>query len=207
MPNKYYSINDLKAIAGATTPAQDVYLQQALDWAEGEFEGMAGKQFDSQAVTNETPLRASVDRFGWLTLVAAQRGPVQSVQAISIRYAADNVWTALSWNATDNLILPPADTSGPPRAGGFTVRVKPDSGIRYFPDSDFMVRWSYTGGYATTPERLKAVIGRLALWKYKLREAPLGRVSVPAMGITEMIPAVPDDIRADIRVWTPQDGF
>lgn len=202
MPNKYVTLADLKGIVDAKTSADDLFLQDALDWAEGEFEKLAGTQFNQSAEVNATPRRAFVDRYGWLTLVANERAPLTAVTAVSVRFPWASTWQTLAWDATNGIIMPPADTAGPPSARAWKVMLLPTAPrLSMMAEGDLLVRWSYTGGYAQAPARLRMIIERMAQWKYKLREAPLGRVSMPAMGVTEVIPGLPDDLKADIRLW------
>lgn len=201
MPNKYVVLNDIRSIAGATSPADDTFLQDAIDWAESTFEGLTGSQFNQQTFTLVQPKRVYGDRFGWLYLFAAEAGPVTSVSAIQLRSAWANTWQQITWTA-DNILLPTPDSVGPPKANAWRVQVRPSTlNVASLDDNELLARWTYQGGYASAPPRLRMTIERMALWKYKLREAPLGRVSMPALGVTEVIPALPDDLLADIYRW------
>lgn len=203
MANKYAQLQDLidyGQIKAAAAAAETNQIQLALDWAEGEFEALAGSEFNTQTVTLETPARAFVDKFGWLHLYAHTVGPVTSVQLINLRRRADRNWQALAWDAINDIILPPQDIPVDPDA--WHVSVYPSTGLTQTAADNLLVRWTYMGGYATPPPPLKFLILRLAWWKYKLREAPLGRVSSPPFGITEIIPALPADIAQDVMKWT-----
>lgn len=197
--SKYTALSDLKLYGDIKTDAEDTLLQTDLDWAEATFEQRCGSAFDYATVTLETPSKAWVARDGSLTLIASARGPVVSVQAVQYRVMGGTAWQTLSWTS-DNILLPPASNSPHPRAWAvkiftFALGVSQSPGDIYF-------RWSYTGGYQTTPSALSMILLRLALWKYKLREAPLGRVSVPALGMTEIIPSLPADIAHDMHLWS-----
>jgi hypothetical protein len=101
----------------------------------------------------------------------------------------------------NDILLPPI--WAPPSPNAWTVTIYPSNVAIPRVDADgIWVRLSYIGGYATVPPALKMLLLRLAWWKFKLREAPLGRVAMPPFGITEIIPALPADIATDIGLWT-----
>lgn len=199
MTNKYATLAEVKAYAQVTTTVDDGLLQDALDWAEGEFEILTGSQFDQQTQTLVAPLQAFVDRGGRLTIEADHLGPVTAVSAIQYLLPFSNSWTTLTWDATNGIVLPPA--IAPIIPNGWRVTIIQNA-LPQLATDDVLWRWSFTGGYATTPLALKIMIERLSTWKYKLREAPLGKVTITPFGVTEIIPALPADIGLDISKWT-----
>jgi len=219
MANKYVQYVDLVnygiiSSSGSVSSGSAV-AQEALDWAEGEFERLAGSQFDQQTVVWETPARAFVDRKGAITIIAAERGPVTSVIGVQIRVpsapstiSTSPSWQTLAFDAVNDIIYPPA-TWAPPSPRAWTVTIYPSNLAMSQMDADgFWTKWSYIGGYASgsMPATLKMLILRLAWWKMKLREAPLGKVASPPFGLTEIIPAIPADIAMDIKLWQKKGG-
>ena len=203
--SKYSTVQALKAYGKATKDVEDDTLQSALDWAEGTFERLTGSQFDRQTVTNEIPARAWIDRKGQAWLIAQTAAPVISVSAISYRLIGPGTsWTALSWTA-DDIFLPPA--VDPPSPKAWMVSLLPSNYTNIYTygqqaADNILFKWTYVGGYASTPDSLAMILHRLAWWKYQLRQAPLGQISTPPFGTTEIIPALPADIRMDIGLWT-----
>lgn len=220
MANKYAQLADLMlygivSSAGSVSSGSAV-AQEALDWAEGEFERLAGSQFDQQTVVWETPARAFVDRKGALTIIAAERGPVTTVIGVQIRVpsapstiSTSPSWQTLAFDVINDVIYPPVYS--PPHPRSWTVTIYPSNLAMSQMDADgFWTKWSYIGGYNSGSTALfaplKMLILRLAWWKMKLREAPLGKVASPPFGLTEIIPAIPADIAMDIKLWQKKGG-
>jgi hypothetical protein len=183
------------------TQSDQFALQAALDWAEGTFENLTGSKFDSQTMTNEEPMSAWISRKGEITLIAKSRGPVTAVSAVSYRVLPGTNWQTLSWDAANDIVLPVV--SAPPEPDSWAVKIYTSSlGYYNVAAADFWWRWTYTGGYSTIPEEIKFPILRLTQWKYKLREAPLGRINSEMFGTREIIQDLPNDVAFDILRWT-----
>lgn len=205
--NKYVVLDEIKSFfpAQVNSSVDDLALQVALDWAEGEFERMTGSQFNQQTLTAVTPFRAVATNRGALVITALEVGPVTNVTAASYRVldpttTISTSWQAITWDNNLDVIYPP--TMAPIHPRGWTVSLIPNNTtIPRIPADSLWVRWTYTGGYGSPPAALKEIILRMAQWKYKLREAPLGKVAQPPFGITEIIPSLPADIAYDIRRW------
>ena len=201
----YISVADLANYGLGSTAgsaAQYQTLSDAAGWAEDMFEELNGHtSFYAQTVTNEIPRNGWVDRHGWIELHAGQAAPVTAVSAVQymIPGAVDS-WTALGWDANNGILLPPLGAPPNPRAWAVRFNVG-----YYLPaplaTGDVYFRWSYTAGYSSTPSSLRMLLLRVAWWKYKLREAPLGKIASPPFGITEVIPGLPADFKADLEVW------
>jgi hypothetical protein len=70
---------------------------------------------------------------------------------------------------------------------------------------DIYAKWTYTGGYTTIPNELKGIIARFAWWIWKLtREAPLGVVKNPMLGIVDIPLQAPPDIKSAAVNWQRQ---
>ena len=208
--SKYVTLADANAYGivpatSASTTGSSI-LQDDLNWAEGEFERIAGSQFDQQTETNVQPINGWVNRFGDMTLMAAERGPVTAVTALSFRVPGSsspyNTWQAVTWDATNGIILPGGSNVSPPRPNAWRVTITPANfTLSAIPADDVLFQWTYTGGYANTPPPLKTLLLRMAWWKFKLREAPLGKIALPPMGMTEVIPSLPADLAMDCTLW------
>lgn len=204
MANKYSNLPLLKSHGQVTVSTEDNIIQSCLDWAELEFERLCGSQFDQANVVGEIPSRGWMTRDGTINLIALERGPITAVSSIEYRVLrSGTVWNTIAWG-NDDLILPPSHSPPHPRA--WMVTIFPNNlsvgALASGAADDVLFRWSYTGGYAVIPDGLPEIINRMAWWKYKLREAPLGKVSSPPFGISEIIPSLPADIKTDIMLWS-----
>ena len=203
--SKYISLPLYKAFFPVSVDGSgdDTLLQDSIEWAEGEFERMAGSQFNQQSLVNEQPQRAWVDRNNIVTLIAKTVGPVTAVTSVQYLIPRVTAWQTVTWDSANGIFVP--STDAPPRPEAWVVEIVPTSIMMQQVAADnIRFRWSYTGGYATTPTQLQMILFRMAFWKYKLREAPLGKVAVPPMAITEVIPDLPTDIKTDINLWRRQ---
>lgn len=198
----YLQLADLKAYSPVTIDkgTDDTTLQQALDWAEGEFQRLTGTLFLTQQEVGETPARAWVDRMGMLTILARRRAPVTAVASVSIFVPGLYPWTGVTWDS-DKIFLPINDA--PPTPDAWKVQLYPNNiTLDHLAPDNLWVRWTYTAGYSGTPAPLKMTLLRLAWWKVKLREAPLGRINSEMFGTREIIPSLPKDIALDIKLWS-----
>lgn|SRR5574341_1884762 len=202
--SKYLTLATYKTFfpVSVSTTADDALMQDAIDWAEGAFEREVGSQFDQQAVANETPLRAWVDRQGIITLIAKRAAPVSAVNAVSYLLLPNTNWQTLAWDAANGIFFP--SNEAPPRPEAWKVEIIATGlPLGQYAADNIRFRWSYTGGYSSTPTQLALTIFRAAYWRYRVvREAPLGKVAVPPMGITEVIPDLPRDVALDFRKWS-----
>lgn len=198
----YITIEDLVAYSPVTisNPTADLALGDAVSWAEGMFISLTGSHFDQQTHTNVQPQRAFFSRMGELVLIARERAPVTAVSAVSVRIPNTLGWTTLSWN-TDDILLPPI--YDPPDPNAWRVTIFPNNILMQRVAADNLwVKWTYTGGYSPIPPSLHTVLLRMAWWKYKLREAPLGRINSEMFGTREIIQALPNDVRMDLLRWS-----
>jgi len=202
---RYLKLADFKmyAINGATVlnTADDLVLTSSILRAEAEIDGTTKTAFDEQTHTLVRPMTAFVDYHGWLHLFSRERAPVTAVAAIQTRdLLQDKGWVTTTWD-TDDLILPVA--MDPPRPDSWHVMVLPSNNVPTRATTEMLVRWTYTGGYATIPPSLQALTMRLAWWVYKLREAPLAKIVTAELGLMQIPLSIPPDIRADLRHWSP----
>jgi len=196
---QYFPITFPSGSSGSS--ADDTTLQQSLDRAEGEFNRIADTNFNQQTLVNEYPTRAWVDRNGMVTISARTTAPITSVTSIQYLLPPIPTWQSLSWDPANGIFLP--DPSDPPRQWAWQVQVLPlGTPLMLQAADNIFFRWSYTGGYASPPSTLKALILRMAMFLYKLREAPLGRLnSQPGMMSQPAIIRWPDDLQRSILVW------
>jgi hypothetical protein len=178
-------------------------LTDDCGWAEQMFHELNGHtDFYSGSPANEEPRNSWVDRYGWIDLHSGSLAPVTSVQSVQYMIpGVNNTWQNLSWDPLNGIFLPPQ--GAPPNPRAWVVQIIPSNvNLGQAATGDIRFRWSYTGGYQTTPASLKITLLRLGWWKYKLREAPLGKIASPPFGITEVIPGLPKDVVVDLGVWT-----
>jgi hypothetical protein len=216
---KYITLDELKVyglgtIADPNNPTvynnavqgspDDSILRQSIYRAEMEFDRIAGIQFDQQTVTGAQAFQPFVDGNGWLSFFAREHAPVTAVTSLEYRdlLSSDRVWKSVSYNA-DDLLLPINDGYAHPDCA--YVKVLSTAVIPARSTGQILVRWTYTGGFATVPNSLKSIITRLAWWIYKLREAPMQQIVMPNLGIMQIPLRIPPDINADILLWQP--GF
>ncbi len=200
--SKYLTLAQFKVgfPVSLSNTADDTYLQNALDLAEGEFERMAGSQFNLQTLTNEAPLRGWSDRNGMIVLLAKTAAPVTAVASVQYLLPPNRSWQPVAWDA-DFLFLPSNDA--PPRPDAWKVEILASSpAMGQWATDDIRFRWSYTAGYAAIPTALQLLIMRFARYTYAMREAPLGRVSVAPMVTPPPVADLPNDLKKDIRLWS-----
>ena len=197
---RYCALADLKRHGQVTTTNDDTEIAFHINWAESTFDRECASAFDTGSVTDESPMSAVVDRYGWLRITSATRGPVRSVASVKYRKPLDRAWSTLSWDATNNIILPSDPTSYPPRADSWSVRIMPDQTLAPF-STGYIWKWSYTAGYVTIPPVLNEIIQNLAWWHYKMREAPLGKIINPMLGQVEVPLSIPPVIKLEITRW------
>lgn len=203
----YITLNDLKTygLNGDTSATpDDGMLSQSIYWAEQKWNATCGIQFNTQSFTRVQAFTPFVDYNGWLHLFAREAGPVTAVTAVRYRRlpTGDTGYTDVTISS-DNLLLPLA--TDPMRPDGCHVQVYIGPSLLGYATNQLLVQWSYSGGYASIPNSLKSIIVRLAWWRYKLREAPLGRIVTGAggLGMMEIPLAMPADILADSMLWRP----
>lgn len=204
---RYTSLHSLKLYGQVPDPTlanpDDGTLTSAIERAESEFESLTGSSFQQTTYTDVQAHNALVDGYGWLWLSSSQAAPVTAVTSIKVRNLRDKPLTVdtLSWDANALLLpyVPTAVERVDPR--WWTVRVLPTVAIPPIDPASLIVQWSYTAGFATIPLALESLINRLAWWVYKLREAPLGKVMMPELGLMEVPISMPPDIRSDMLLW------
>ena len=180
--------------------SETTVLQEACDWAESMLHSTSGSRFNAGIMTLVPPLRSWFSRNSELVLIAKEFGPVTSVDAVQFRIPGVTNWTPVVWGA-DDILMP--STVDPPEPGAWMVTIYPSStSYPNIPADDLWVRWSYHGGYDSPPDSLTMLLLRMAAWKYKVREAPLGRLSSEMFGTREIIQSLPNDVRLDLARWT-----
>lgn len=198
----FCTTSDLKNYGSivSTDIQDDAILQDAIDRAQADIDGLCGKSFLATTVTDEIAQRAYTDRAGILYVEAFAACPVRSVSALSW-YGPYRTWTVLNLAATD-VFLPPGHV--PPSLRDNQVRFMGRDGTAPYANlsSDkLIIKWTYAGGYATVPPALKQICTRLAWWHYELRKAPLGQVAYPQLGMIEIPDDIPRDILLSLNSW------
>jgi hypothetical protein len=187
------------------TPDDNI-LSDTIYQAESDFELFTGSGFDQITYSLVQALTPFVDDQGWLHLFARERGPITAVTEIQVRdiWGQATAWTPYPFT-TDNLILPSFSTSDThPRPESWWVRIYPATGLPPRSTGQILVKWSYTGGFATIPNSLQLLIARMAAYVYKLREMPAGKVINQPLGTMTIPTDYPPDIMRQMRLWTPQ---
>lgn len=185
----------------ATTP-DDSVLTQSIKRAEMEFDRIAGIQFNQQTLTLVSAFLPFVDGEGWLNIFAREVAPVTAVAALQYRdlKAPGEGWKTITLNA-DDVILPINDGYAHPDSA--RVRIYNSNIPAPRSTGEILIKWTYTGGFSTTPDGVKALICRLAWWIYKLREAPLYKIVSAELGIMQIPLRIPPDVNQDILLWQP----
>lgn len=179
----------------------DGLLSQCIHRAEFEFDRIAGIQFDELTMEDVMGFTPFVDGNGLLHVWAREHAPVTAVTSVEVRDMLGNrTWTAISWSAGD-IILPVND--GLPHPDSAQVMIIPTTPLPSRSTGQIYVRWTYTGGFATIPTALTALISRFAWWIYKIREAPMAKIVNPVMNIMEIPLRIPPDIDSSIKLWQP----
>jgi len=204
---RYITLAELKGwgldIDPTSVLANDAEMETAIARAEAEWDVMCSCRFDQQTFALVAPFVALVDGNGWLKLTAYEAGPVTAVTAVKVMQVGfgETTWKDVSWDATNGILLPINST--PPKPTSWDVMIKPSSSLYPCGPGNLYGKWSYTGGYAVIPPALKAIICRLAWWIWKLtREAPLGIVKSPQLGLVDIPLSMPPDIKADALLWS-----
>lgn len=189
-----------------TGSPDDTLLSDCILQAEAAFDMVTGTGFDQQTYTRVQSFLTFVDGNGWLHLFARERGPVTAVSAVQVRIigAGSSTWDTVTWNATDDIVLPPFATSDTyPRPESWHVWLWPAQPLPSCATGQIMARWSYTGGFATIPPSLSLLIAEYANFLYRSREAPIGvTINGPMASMT--VPSnVPPEFRKQFAMWTP----
>lgn len=193
---------------GVINTPDDTILSDCIMNAEAYFELQTGTGYDQQTYTSVAPFLNFVDANGWLHLFARERGPVTAVTAVSIRdvmFGSSVAWRPVTWDVNNDIILPPfAVTDTHPLPESWHVKLWPSPAFGPRASDQILVRWSYTGGFATIPQGLQLLIARMAAYIYKLREIPVGRVVNLPTGTITVPSNFPPDIRDQIKRWEPK---
>lgn len=191
---------------GVVNTPDDNILSDCILQAESSFELLAGTGYDQQTYTTVQALIPFVDQNGWLHMFARERGPVTAVTSVQYRdvFDGNTTWQTATWNSPDDIVLPSfASTDTHPRPESWHVYLYPSPAVNNLSTGQILVRWTYTGGFATIPPALSMLIARMATYIYKMREAPAGRVINQPLG-TMTVPAnYPPDILKAISLWSP----
>jgi hypothetical protein len=211
MTLRYISLVEMKGwmldIDPTAVLPNDAEMTKACTRAESIWDKLCSSRFDQQTFTLVQPLAPFVDMNGWLKLTALECGPVTAVAAVQTMnvFRGEKTWKTITWDAVNGILLPPVTT--PTKPSSWEVLINPTPPLDPVFVGGMYAKWTYTAGYATIPDDLKAEIARLAVWVWKLtREAPLGIVKNPMLGLVDIPLSVPPDIKADAIGWS-RGGF
>lgn len=195
------------AVSG--TPDDNILTDVILQ-AEATFDMMTSTGFDEQTYTSVEPIQSFVDGYGWLNLLARERGPISAVSAVSVRIlaGANTAWQSVTWDAANDIILPSFDPTIDtyPRPESWRCRIYPANALPSSAPGEILVRWTYTGGFATIPEALSLQIAYMALYIYKTRETPVGRIVNAQLGSVVLPSNFPPSVIAQTKLWSPVYG-
>lgn len=184
------------------TPDQEI-VDECLLQAEAMLERECSSDFDQQTETLVQMFAPFVDSNGWIWGFARERGPVTAVTAAQILniYCGSTTWVDLTIDP--NLIVLPSPTTTHTRPESWRVLFKPTPWQYPAAQGQVLVKWTYTGGFATIPDSLTNLVARMAAYLYKLREAPIGRVVNGPFGQMTVPMIWPQDIQRQFTNWRP----
>lgn len=195
---------------GVINTPDDTLLSDAIFSAESHFELLAGTGYDQQTYTNVAPILSYIDMNGWLHLFARERGPVTAVSALQVRdvmFGSSVTWQPLTFDPVNDLVLPPFSLSDThPLPESWHVQVWPSPAFGPRASGQILVKWSYTGGFATIPTSLSYLIAEVAAYIYKRREIPVGKVTNLPLGTVTVPMHFPPDLVDKITRWSPKYG-
>lgn len=189
------------------TPDDNV-LSNILLACESAFELHTGTGYDQQTYSAVQAFMPFVDVNGWLHLYARERGPVTAVSNITFRdimFGGSTTWQAVTFDAVNDIVYPPfSATDTHPLPESWHIQVWPNPAMSQRATGQLLVKWTYTGGFATIPQALTTLIARMAMYQYKLREMPAGKVINQPLGTLTVPSDFPPDIRRQIELWSPR---
>jgi len=191
------------AVAG--TP-DDNLLTDCILLAETTFDKEIGSGFDQQTYTLVSPIQTFVDGNGWLHLWARERGPVTNVSAVEVRdvFGGSTTWDAVTWDVNNDIIYPPSTTLDKyPYPESWKIRIWPATPLAPSASGQIFARWSYQGGFNPIPDALSLLIAEAALFIYKSREMPIGKVVNMPLGTMTVPSNFPPYILRQFRLWSP----
>lgn len=186
----------------------DAILSDIIIQAETQFELQTGTGYDQQTLTGVQAFIPFVDVNGWLHLYARERGPVTVASALSFRdimFGGSTTWQSITFDPVNDVVYPPfAATDTHPLPESWHVQIWPNPALSQRATGQILVRWTYTGGFATIPQSLTSLIARMATYIYKLREMPAGKVINQPLGTLTVPSDFPPDIKRQITEWSPR---
>lgn len=195
---------------GVVNTPDDTILSDIIINAESAFELKTGAQFNQQTQTAVQPFINYVDGNGWLHLFAREAVPVTAVASITYRdimFGSDTSWHTITWDAVNDILLPSyAATDTYARPESAHVQIWPAPTLPPRAVGQLLVKWTYTAGFSTVPQSLITLIARMAMYLYKLREMPAGKVINQPLGTMTVPSNYPPDIIAQIEAWKPKYG-
>lgn len=186
----------------------DAILSDIIIQAETQFELQTGTGYDQQTLTGVQAFIPFVDVNGWLHLYARERGPVTVASGLSFRdimFGGSTTWQSITFDPVNDVVYPPfAATDTHPLPESWHVQIWPNPALSQRATGQILVRWTYTGGFATIPQSLTSLIARMATYIYKLREMPAGKVINQPLGTLTVPSDFPPDIKRQITEWSPR---
>lgn len=194
-----------------TNTPDDNLLSNCIIDAEAAFEQGCGTGFDQQTYTAVQPFQTFVDANGFLHMFARERGPVTAVTTVTLRdimFGASTTWQSVTWDPVNDILLPPfSNTDTRPLPESWHVMLFPNPQIDPRATGQLLIRWTYTGGFATIPQSLTNIIARMSAYIYKLREMPAGQLQQSALGTMKIsFDEFPGIIQQQVKRWSPVYG-
>lgn len=191
----YTTVDLVKLYGNLTQSGDDPLLANLITGYSAQADEFCHQVFGQATYTNRV-LTAVIDRDG--VLMCYPPVPTMSSPTVfSWRYGSRSTWTDVTLSLLD------VET----RDSGCVVRVL-DSDYGIYRGQRVQVKLSFTGGYAdvnSLPADFELAFRRLVWWGYKLREAPLGKTAIPALGEIVIPPSNwPRDIREALRPYVRQ---
>lgn len=168
-----YTTADLVKLQGdVAQDTDDVLLTKLVTGYSRQVDGVVHQVFGT-AVYADQVQPAHIDRDGVL-MVYPPVPTLAAPTAFAWRYGNRSTWLDIALSLLEVEARP----------AGAVVRVL-DSDYSDYRGQRVMVRMSYTGGYATIadlPADFELSVRQLVWWGYKLREAPMHKTAIPALG-------------------------
>jgi hypothetical protein len=188
----------------------DAVLSNCIINAEATFEQKCGTGFDQQTYTLVQGFRPFVDGDNFLHIFARERGPVTAITAVQVRdvFSKSTTWQPATFDAANDVILPAfysSDTHPLPESWHVKMYLQSPA-LLPRASGQILVKWSYTGGFATIPQSLTELIQQMANYIYKVREMPIGKVVNQPLGTMSVPSNFPPNIISQINLWKPVYG-
>lgn len=188
----YTSVDLVKLYGNVTQASDDTLLAGLVSAYSAQVDEFCHQVFGQATYTNRV-VTAVIDADGVLTCYPPVP-TMSSPTAFAYRYGRAATWLDISLSLLDV----------EPRDSGCVVRVL-ERDFRAFRGQRVQTRLSFTGGYADVnalPKDFELAVRRLIWWGYKLREAPLGKTALPALGEIVIPPSGwPRDIKEALRPY------